>query len=108
MKILHLNIKGFNMMYKSLKTPIPVTVTDENFADNNVTETWIQDRTRHVIHMMGTLSYDSAGSNSYLLDIVGINIRLVFAKLNIILRTSDDEEYIYRVVYTCKLCVKRL
>ena len=55
--------------------------------------------------MMGPLNFDIAGSNSYLMDNVIVNIRLELAKPSLVLLTDDDEEYIY-VVDSCKLRCK--
>ena len=107
MKSSDLNSKGLNMMYKSLQTTIPNAMGVANFANNNSNEAWIQESTRHGIHMMGPLNFDVSGSNSYLLDNVSINIRLELAKPSVVLLTDDDEEYIY-IVDSCKLWCEKV
>lgn len=72
------------------QTPILDTVTDAQFSNNYGNEPWIQGRIRHVTHVMSPLNVDNAGSNSCLLDNVGVNIRLEPAKPRIVLRTCND------------------
>ena len=107
MKSSDLNTIGLNMMYKSTQTTIPDTMVAANFANNNTNETFIQESVRQGIHMMGPLNFDIAGSNSYLLDNVSVNIRLELAKPSLVLLTDDNEQYIY-VVDSCKLWCKKV
>ena len=107
MKSSDLNSIGLNMMYKSLQTTIPDTMTAANFTNNNTNETWIQESTRDGIHMMGSLNFDVGGSNSYLLDNVDVNIRLELAKPSVVLLTDDNEEYIY-IVESCTLWCEKV
>ena len=90
MKISDLNTIGVNMMYKSTQTTIADTIVAANFANINTNEAFIQESVHHGIHMMGPLNFDIAGSNSYLLDNVSVNIRLELSKPSIVLLTDAN------------------
>lgn len=63
------------MMPKSQQRPTADTVTNSNFCNKYENETWIQGSVPHAVHMTGSLNFDIANSNSYLLDDVSISIR---------------------------------
>ena len=98
---------GNNMYYKSDDTKIYDVYGEDSFKNQSTTETIMQKESKKIIHLMVPLTFDLSSSNFYLLNGVDIRLRFDLAAPQILINSSDEIDYEYRI-QTVKLWTQKI